>query len=57
MREIDITKKPINCCDELIIDDEGYEKRFIRSKNDFEKALKNVLSSRKRSGIARMSCF
>ena len=28
MREIDITKKPINCCDELIIDD---EKRSIEA--------------------------
>lgn len=28
MREIDITKEPINCCDELIIDD---EKRSIEA--------------------------
>ena len=34
-----------------------YEKGVIHSKNDFEEALKNVLSNCERSGIARMSCF
>ena len=34
-----------------------YEKGFIRSKNDFEEALKNVLSDCERQGIPWLSCF
>lgn len=54
MREIDITKKPINCCDELIIDD---EKRSIEATYELWMDVDNILGQKQEMILLRGLIF